>query len=385
MRAYWQQCEHQYESTHGKPRKSKLMHTHFLYDTMSCMQEMYTAAIGFIPSENQYIQALGIVAFSAFVALVVIPLIDGVISFFTRKTQTDLDDRLRAAIRWPFVYIVVLLGAVYATTTLALGDTTMQLIHAWLYSMIVLVVAHGVVKTTRALLGYAIGSSRVSAVNEQTAPLFGNATFALVLVAALYALFLVWGIDVTAWLASAGILGIAIGFAAKDTLSNLISGVFILADKPYAIGDYIVLSSGTTGIVENIGLRSTRIRTFNDEEVTIPNGAIANEELVNKTAGPHTGRVKVSVGVAYGTDPRTVEALLLDIARVHEKILADPEPAVHFIAFGDSSLDFQLSCRVRDPLDVFGVQSELRYAIINRFVENSIEIPFPQRDVHLHQ
>lgn len=191
------------------------------------------------------------------------------------------------------------------------------------------------------------------------------------------------GVDVTAWLASAGIIGIAVGFAAKDTLSNLISGIFVLADKPYSIGDYIVLPSGTMGIVENIGLRSTRIRTFDDEEVTIPNGVIANDALVNKSTGPESGRVKVIVGVAYGTDTRQVESLLLEMARTHEKVLAEPEPSVFFTDFGDSALTFMLSCRVADPLDVFGVQSDLRFAINETFAQEKIEIPFPQRDVHM--
>lgn len=349
------------------------------------MQEMYTAALGFIPSDNNYIQALGIVVFSAFLALVVLPLFDGVVAFLTRKTQTDLDDELRKIVRWPFVYLVVLTATVYAVALVGLSDGITHAVHAIVYSLMVLVIARPIMRAVRVVLTHAVASPRVSPVNEQTAPLFNNAAFALVLAIALYALFLVWGIDVTAWLASAGIMGIAVGFAAKDTLSNLISGAFILTDKPYAVGDYILLQSGITGIVSTVGLRSTRIRTFDDEEVTIPNGTIANEALTNKSAGPRTGRVKVVVGVAYGTDPREAETILLDIARAHDKVLPNPEPTVHFVALGESSLDFQLSCRVADPLNVFGVQSELRYAIVNRFAESGIEIPFPQRDVHIHQ
>lgn len=354
-----------------------------MYDTMLDMQELYTAALGFIPTGNPFIHALSLIGISIFVALVVIPLIDGIVAILTRKTKTDLDDTLRSVVRWHAVYAIVIVGVVYAIGVLELSESTVFFSRAALYSLLVFVVSRGVVRVVKALLRHAVASARITAVNEQTVPLFGNLTFAIVLAAALYALFLVWGIDVTAWLASAGIMGIAIGFAAKDTLSNLISGVFILADKPYSVGDYVLLQSGVTGIVSNVGLRSTRIRTFDDEEVTIPNGTIANEALTNKSTGPDTGRVKVNIGVAYGTDPREVETILLDIAKSNEMVLPDPEPFVRFTNFGDSSLDFQLSCRVGEPLDVFATQSELRYAIVNRFAENNIEIPFPQRDVHM--
>lgn len=347
------------------------------------MQDINTILSELVPWDNIYLDALGVVVLSGFLAIVVIPFVDGLIAILTGKTETDLDDKLRAAVRWPMIYLVVLFGVVYAVTLLEFGETITHVMKSGLYSLMVVVISKGTLRVIRVLLTHAVGSSKIKTVNEQTFPLWLNASFVLISAVALYALFLVWNIDVTAWLASAGILGIAIGFAAKDTLSNLISGVFIFTDKPYSVGDYILLQSGMTGIVSNVGLRSTRIRTFDDEEVTIPNGTIANEALTNKSTGPDTGRVKVNIGVAYGTNPRDIESLLLNIARENDMILGNPEPSVRFINFGDSSLDFQLSCRVQDPLDVYATQSELRYAIVTRFAEKNIEIPFPQRDIHM--
>lgn len=333
----------------------------------------------YILTSNEYIQALAVMGVAFFAALIVLPFVAGVVKFLTRKTETDVDDKLIAALNKPVFNIVLLIGVLVALPILSLPAYSVLITK----TLFVLVISKGILRVAKVLLEGASEHDRVKSINDQTLPLFNNLVLMVIILAALYAMFLVWGIDVTAWLASAGILGIAIGFAAKDTLSNLISGAFILADKPYSIGDLVVLGSGITGIVSAVGLRSTRIRTFNDEEVTVPNGIIANEALINKSTGPDTGRVKVEVGVAYGTDLAKVEEILLDIAKGNETVIEEPAPSVSFTDFGDSSLDFVLSCRVRSPLDVFGTASELRGAIHSRFAENNIEIPYPQRDVNM--
>ncbi|MBL4644814.1 MAG: mechanosensitive ion channel [Candidatus Pacebacteria bacterium] len=349
------------------------------------MQEYINSFIQYATSAHPYMQALLIIAAAFFAAIIVLPFLAGLVKFLTRKTETDVDDKLIAALNSPVFYVVILIGANFALPLLGLSESAFGMVLALIKTILVIVVSQGILRVVRVLLAGAAETHHLKAVNEQTVPLFKNLSLALIISGALYAMFLVWGIDVTAWLASAGILGIAIGFAAKDTLSNLISGIFIMADKPYSVGDYIVLGSGTEGIVSAVGLRSTRIMTFNDEEVIIPNGIIANDALTNKTTGPDTGRVKLYIGVAYGSDLKKVETILLNSARSHKLVLDDPEPSVSFLDFGDSSLDFRLSCRVKNPLDVFGTASDLRYDINTRFAEENIEIPFPQRDVHMSQ
>ena len=190
----------------------------------------------------------------------------------------------------------------------------------------------------------------------------------------------------TAWLASAGILGIAIGFAAKDTLANLFSGIFILADAPYKIGDFILLDSGERGQVTEIGIRSTRILTRDDIEIIIPNAAIANAKIVNESGGPYSkARVRVNVGVAYGSDIDRVRAVLEDIGRKSEFLVDDPAPRVRFRELGESSLNFQLLGWVAEPVQRGVALDELYTAVYKRFAEENITIPFPQRDVHLYE
>lgn len=199
----------------------------------------------------------------------------------------------------------------------------------------------------------------------------------------IYLFFLVWGIDATAWVASAGIIGIAVGFASKDTLANLISGVSIVADAPYKIGDYIVLDTGERGVVSNLGIRSTRLITRDDVEVSIPNAIIGTAKIVNESGGPYIRhRIRIPIGVAYQSDIDRVIETLDSVAADNETVVDEPAARVRIRGFGDSSINLELLCWIQRPADRGGVVHNLNYQIIKRFRDNNIEIPFPQRDLN---
>ena len=190
----------------------------------------------------------------------------------------------------------------------------------------------------------------------------------------------------TAWLASAGIVGIAVGFAAKDSLANLFSGVFILADAPYKIGDFVVLSSGERGQITKIGIRSTRMLTRDDVEVIVPNSIMGNTTIVNESGGPHKKyRIRVKVGVSYGSDIDQVREVLLDIAANEEAVCLDPLARVRFRLFGASSLDFELLCWVNEPLVSGRVIDALNCAVYKRFQELNIEIAYSKHDLYIKE
>jgi MscS family membrane protein len=191
-------------------------------------------------------------------------------------------------------------------------------------------------------------------------------------------------INVTAWIASAGIVGLALSFAAQDTLSNLFAGVSIAADAPYKTGDFINLETGERGMVTHIDLRSTRILTPDDIEISIPNGVIGNSKIVNEAGGPSaTHRIRIPIGVAYGSDIDQVMEVLSDIAVKHTEVCSAPEPRVRFRKFGDSSLDFELLCWISQPVDRGRLIHEINCAIYKSFATENISIPFPQRDLHV--
>jgi len=147
------------------------------------------------------------------------------------------------------------------------------------------------------------------------------ATVLIVAIAA-YALLQVWNIDPTAWLASAGVVGIAVGFAAKDTLANLFAGFFIIADVPYKLGDYVVLDAGERGEITRVGIRSTRLLTRDDVEVIIPNSELANHKIVNESGGRWVKfRIRLKVGVAYGSDLDRVVEVLEEVARENRNVV----------------------------------------------------------------
>ena len=192
-----------------------------------------------------------------------------------------------------------------------------------------------------------------------------------------------FGLSVTAIFASAGVVGIAVALAARETLANFFGGVSILLDRPFKTGDYIVLDSGERGEVMEIGLRSTRILTRDEILICVPNSLITNIKVINESAPAPSFRVRIKVGVAYGTDINRVEEILIELAKKSDLAATEPEPRVRFRAFGDSSLDFELLCWARRPHDKGRLIHTLNSAIYWAFNDAGIVIPFPQRDIHL--
>ena len=289
------------------------------------------------------------------------------------------------ALRFPISISIILFALGSILNHFSLSASAVSLIHDIFRSMDILVWGQFFYRSSQFYL------KRLSAINAQgsiikpqTLPLLENTSAVVIVLFTLYLLFVTWEIDMTAWLASAGIIGIAVGFAAKDTVANLLSGVFILADSPYKIGDYIVIDSGERGKVTNIGLRSTRILTRDDLEVNIPNSIIANGKIINESAGKDIrSRVRVPVGVAYGSDIDLVRDVLVKVAYAEEEVCHEPEPRARFRAFGASSLDFELLVWIDNPEFRGRIVDNLNCAIYKAFAEADIEIPFSQHDVYI--
>ncbi len=191
------------------------------------------------------------------------------------------------------------------------------------------------------------------------------------------------GVSFTTVFASAGIAGVALALAARETLANFFGGISILMDRPFRTGDYIVLESGERGMVVNVGMRSTRLLTRDDVQIAIPNSIITNTKVVNESAPQPRFRIRIKVGVAYGSDIDRVEQTLLAVTAENQLVSRTPEPRVRFRTFGDSALDFELLCWARSPHDKGRLIHELNQAIYKSFKAEGIEIPFPQRDVHM--
>lgn len=191
------------------------------------------------------------------------------------------------------------------------------------------------------------------------------------------------GIDLSSLAVLAGALGVGLGFGLQNIFSNFMSGLIILAERPIAIGDRVEVGS-VAGQVSRISLRSTTVVTNDNISIIVPNSQFISEKVINWSHGDPKVQFRLPVGVAYGTDTDQLKAALLAVAAENPKVLTDPAPRVYFLGFGDSSLDFELGIwtreMVRSPRQL---RSDLNFAIERKLRKVGIEIPFPQRDLHV--
>lgn len=190
------------------------------------------------------------------------------------------------------------------------------------------------------------------------------------------------GLSLSAVLAASTVLLVGIGFGLQNIAQNFISGLIVLFEQPIRPGDFIKVGDAY-GIVAAIGLRATRVVTRDQVTIIVPNSELVTTQVINHSIPTPNLRIAISVGAAYGTDTEVVRATLLDAAKGHPHVLADPHPEVRFEGFGDSSLDFSLLVWIPDPGEDRRISSDLRFEIDRRFRAAGIEIPFPQRDLHV--
>ncbi len=317
-------------------------------------------------------------------------LVSPIIHGFTKKTKTNIDEVIIRMIRKPVLILIFIYGLLKSLMRLNLRlgiRTTIYQVY------LVTVVFIGVFVTYKIVLAILKEISndkggRNSAFATVLKPVLEKIFGAVLLIGGLILVFHILGVQITALLAGAGIAGLVIAFAAQDTLSNFFSGMHLLLDRPFKIGDIILLESGEYCRIENIGMRSTKLYNIRDHEgIVLPNTNLASQKIVNIVQPDPTIRAPIKVGVAYGSDIEKVKKILFEVAEAHPDVMEDNihKTNVRFRDFADSSLNFTLRVWVNDVVKQWAVMSDLREAIDKRFREENIEIPFPQRTVWMHQ
>lgn len=336
---------------------------------------------------SPWILSIIVLVFGFIVAKGVQWFIRSLIMKIAEKTPGDFDDKLAPLLSKTAFTFIFFLTVIVTIEALDLSEAVDRFLKRFVVSILILSLMSKLLKATKLVLNALANSkNRFKFVEERTIPILDISSKILIVGAALYFLILSWGIDPTAWLASAGIIGIAVGFAAKDTLANLFSGFFIVADSPYKLGDYIILDAAERGRVTHVGIRSTRLLTRDDVEITIPNSVIGNAKIVNESGGPwEKTRIRVDVGVSYDSDLEFVQNVLMELVEDRDDIANNPAPRVRYRAFGASSIDLQLMAWINYPEQKGMITHKLIMDIHKIFREKGIEIPYSKHDLYVKE
>jgi len=311
-------------------------------------------------------------------------LIDRVLKKLADRTELDIDNYLIDILHTPICWSIFWFGVLHVLVIRSMKPPWESVLPAAAKSAILVFWIIAFIRVFNKLVEERKAKVLLRGkIGDDLFLLLKNIIRVVVFVAGILWLLAIWKLDLTPLFASAGIVGIAVALAAKDTLANFFGGISIFADKTFKVGDYIILDNNERGEVVEIGIRSTRIKTRDDILITIPNSILASSKIINESAPVPRFRIRVPVGVSYGTDLDKVEEILLRVAKANENVVPEPEPRVRLRRFGESSVDFELLCWVDDP-SLKGLETHnLLKATYQLFGSEGVTIPFPQRDVHI--
>jgi small-conductance mechanosensitive channel len=307
-----------------------------------------------------------------------------------KKTKTLLDDNLIEIVRRPFLALIILYGSVQSVLKLNIAlsiQLSLSKISILVFFVLIIYMLYRVFDEILEAMTKRKGGE-TSMFGAVLRPVLRKIGATVIIIGGfIYALSAI-GIEVTALLAGAGVIGLVIAFAAQDTLSNFFSGIHLLIDRPFKIGDVIYLEPGEYCRVENVGMRSTRLYSIFDHELVImPNNAVANQKIINIVKPDAKIRKKFKIGVAYGSDLKKVMNILFEASKKHPNVIKEKEfePIIRLSEFGESSIDFTVILWIDEVMNQWKVVSDLLFEIEEQFKKENITIPFPQRTVWLNQ
>ena len=306
---------------------------------------------------------------------------------WAKGTDTKIDDIVMHALKGPSVFWAVALGVYLGIAFSALPERSVYLVSRTIHVIVILSVTFAVANLSGLIFKSYIQQSNLPI---PTTGLAYGMLKGIIFTIGILIILSYMGISIAPLLTALGVGGLAVALALQDTLANLFAGIHILVEKSLRVGDFVKLESGQEGYVDDITWRTTRIRMLPNNMVVIPNSKLAQSVVTNYYLPERRMSLLIPIGVSYASDPAKVERILVEEAKKGATdipgLLADPEPFVRFIpGFGDSSLDFTLICQVREFVDQYLAQHELRKRIFKRFRDEGIEIPFPHRTVYLRE
>jgi len=339
--------------------------------------------------DNQYLKAFIVLLIFYLLSITIAFILKRYVLTFTKKTKTHIDDIIVEKCHKPFTYFLFFVGVKIAVNILTLSTSLMTSVQHILNSIMIIIVTYALITIINVILdiwGYEFAKKTKSTIDDDVIPLLRKTSrFILIIMASIFIL-KEWDIDVTGLLAGVGIAGLAIGFAIKDSLANIFGGIQIILDKTYKVGDIIKLDDGDMGKVTDIGLRSTKIRTWDNELLIVPNGNLANSKIQNYELPDLSARIVIDFGVEYGSNIDNVKTTVLNVIKKTTHIMTtdnNKAPSVMFMSMGDSALLFKAFCWVPDISLKFTTKEHLTCNIYNALIKNKIGIPFPTRTIYM--
>jgi len=332
--------------------------------------------------KNQYVEAAIIFLLFVVIAKTVAIVLRKYLKKITEKTKTKFDDVLLEKTEPFLTYVIVLIGVRFVL--LHIGIMTL-LLSRIINSFIAILAVYFAIIIIDMFIDFwgANWAKKTKSGIDAMLPLIHKFSKVVLIIACLMFVLNIWGKDLTGFVAGLGIAGIVLGFALKDSLGNIFGGISIILDKTYKVGDRIKIDSGESGIVYDIGLRSTKIKTWDNDIIVIPNGKMANSKIQNYVQPSIKSRAVIDFGVAYGSDIKKVKDVVIKAIKKVENVLEDPEPSVVFVKMNDFSLDFQAKFWVANISQRYAAKEKATCMIYDALNKAKISIPFPTRTVYL--
>jgi MscS family membrane protein len=338
--------------------------------------------------KNEWIYFFVVLGLFFVVTKILIYFIENFVKILTKKTKTTLDDDLLDVCKNPILLLTMLYGLNKALEPLLSSNTINQNVEKILISVGILVTIYLIRKISGVSLKHwaELLNKRYNIdIRHDVLPLIDKVTMVIYYLIGVSIILSNWNIDVGPIVASLGVAGIVVGLALQEPLSNIFSGISLVLDRAYKVGDMVSLDSGESGIIYDVGLRSTKIKNWDGELLVIPNKKIANSVINNKKKPNLAVKINLLFGVEYGSDPEKVKKVVLKAIESIEKVSKNEDRSITiwFTGFGESSLDFKAMFWVDDLADKWAVHQEAMTKIYNALNKAKIGIPFPTRTVYM--
>jgi small-conductance mechanosensitive channel len=343
--------------------------------------KIITDAANFI-FNNVYLKFLFVLAVTLIISILVKFIFRKILRPLTKRTKTKVDDLVIKSISSIVFYIILVLGFKFG---LQYFELKTKIYDHLVDTLLIIVVALLLIKIVNSFfkqwaLEWKFKTKTTT--DERIIPLLQKILKAVIIILAVIFCFSAWQINISPLLATAGIAGLAIGLAVKDSLANILGGLQLVLDKTFKVGDKVELESGEMGVILDVGLRSTKLKTYDHEVIHIPNGYLANAKIKNFTQPDFSIRVNVEFGVVYGSNPEKVRDVVLEAVKKIDEVLEEPEPVVQFLKMSDFSLDFIARAWVKEYTQAYSAKLKMTDEIYKALNKANIGIPFPTRTIY---